>query len=312
MSYTQIRARVIDQTLQLTHTPKLASGGVNAVQIVFDFCSLWNGYGKIAVFYREEDEDQVYHIPVADGVATVPHEVLADEGCFFFGVMGTADNTRTTEVLQVFVTQGAITSATAEHKDPTPDIYQQLLAAYGHLERSVAVERERINELLALRSANGIFSYTHTEGPASLALKSNGFYARINCDIASATLAAGEFIDINIPDEFAPFAFLTAANNTSVVPNEKLGCVIVSRDDMPAFIRIQNTSSTSVTATQYFEAYYALKNVVITELTDMRVAFDGEPAHPTASDAVRAQYNKLATATKAEIENGVLIVTREV
>lgn len=138
MSYTQIRAHVIDQTVQLTNMPKLASGTENVVQIRFDFCSLWDGYGKIAVFYR--DQGEVYHIVVAGNVATVPREVLADAGHFYFGVMGVGDNTRTTEVLRVNVTKGAPTKATAEPGDPIPDIYQQLLAAYGAAETALAIE----------------------------------------------------------------------------------------------------------------------------------------------------------------------------
>lgn len=146
MNKTVITAHVIDQTLHLVTCPRIASGGVDEVKIRFDFCSLWDGCGKIAVFYR--DPEVVYHVPIVDGVATVPHEVLADAGHFYIGVMGAADNIRTTEVLRVRVVQGAITEATAEPKDPTPDIYQQLLAAYGTLETSLAVAQARVDSVL--------------------------------------------------------------------------------------------------------------------------------------------------------------------
>lgn len=132
MSYTQITAHVVDQTLHLTNLPDLASGGVGNILVKFDFCELWDGYGKTAVFYRNPAD--VYHITIVDNTAEVPHEVMPDKGYFFFGVMGAADNVRTTEVIRVEYKQGAITAATANHKEPTPDIYQQLLAAYGLLE----------------------------------------------------------------------------------------------------------------------------------------------------------------------------------
>ena len=136
MSHTVITAQVVDQTIHLVNRPLITSGSENVLQIRFNCCGLWEGYGKVAVFYKEGG--QVYHVPIVDGVATVPHELLADKGHFFFGVMGTADNIRTTEVVRLNVAQGAITTATAEPDDPTPDIYSQLLAAYGLLEARVS------------------------------------------------------------------------------------------------------------------------------------------------------------------------------
>lgn len=126
MSYTKITAHIIDQTIQLVNVPLLASGGVDVVQIQCDFCALWDDYEKTAVFSRKGGP--VYHIPLVDGAVVVPHEVLAEAGHFFFGVFGVKDNTRTTEVLTLKVVQGAITIATADPKDPTPSIYDQLLA----------------------------------------------------------------------------------------------------------------------------------------------------------------------------------------
>ena len=140
MSYTQIAARVVDQTLQLTNLPPLASGGVDSIQIKFEFCPLWDGYGKSAVFHREGETP--IPIPIVEGMALVPHEVMPDAGHFFLGVMGAAENIRTTEVVRVEYKQGTITNAAAEHETPAPDIYQQLLAAYGLLEA-------RLNNIIA-------------------------------------------------------------------------------------------------------------------------------------------------------------------
>lgn len=146
MNKTVITARVIDQTIQLVIMPRIASGGVDELQIRFDFCSLWDGCGKTAVFYR--DPAQVYHIPIVDSVAVVPHEVLAEAGHFYFGVMGAAENIRTTEVLKVKVVQGAITEATANSEPITLGIYAELLKAYNRTE-------QRVDELLAAQSDGG-------------------------------------------------------------------------------------------------------------------------------------------------------------
>lgn len=146
MSYTVIQAQVTDQAMQLTNWPKLASGGVNEVQVQFAFCSLWDGFAKTAIFYN--DPAKVYAVLVADNAAVVPHEVMADDGAFYMGVFGTnaAGQTRTTEVLALEVVQGAITTATAV-SDPTPDIYQQILAQHAML-------LARVNNLSTLQEGS--------------------------------------------------------------------------------------------------------------------------------------------------------------
>ena len=133
MSNTIITAHVIDQSIQLANLPKLASGSENVVQIRFDFCDLWAGYGKTAVFYKTEE--LIYHVALVDNVATVPSELLATAGSFSFSVLGVAENTRTTEVRTLDVEQGTPTTGLPA---PTPDIYEQILAAVGAVQASAA------------------------------------------------------------------------------------------------------------------------------------------------------------------------------
>ena len=87
MSYTTITAHIKDQSIHLANLPLLASGGVNEIQIICDFCSLWKEFGKSAVFYRKGGP--VFTIPLANDRAIVPWEVMADSGVVFFGVFGT-------------------------------------------------------------------------------------------------------------------------------------------------------------------------------------------------------------------------------
>lgn len=132
MSYTQINARITDQSLQLINEAQMASGGMNVVQIVCTFCPLWDGMTKTAVFYRTED--QVFHVLLENNAVLVPQEVLADKGSFFFGVLGVnGEQVRPTETQRLEVVQGAITVATAV-PDPTPDIYTQLLQKLYEME----------------------------------------------------------------------------------------------------------------------------------------------------------------------------------
>lgn len=132
MNYTRIQARVTDQAIQLVNVPLIASGGLNEVRVDFTFCPKWANLGKTAVFYQ--DPKQAYHALLVDDSAVVPAEVLAKDGLFYFGVFGDGeDQVRTTEVVSMTVVKGAITFKSIEPGEPTPDIYQQLLAAYGDL-----------------------------------------------------------------------------------------------------------------------------------------------------------------------------------
>lgn len=127
MGKTIVRVACIDQRLILASTPKIASGGRNEDRVIFEFCSLWTGFEKVAVFYR--DPEHVYTMVIdTENSCIIPHEVLKDEGEFFFGVFGVnGDVTRTSEILKYRVEKGAITEA-AEIPDPTPELYEQLLA----------------------------------------------------------------------------------------------------------------------------------------------------------------------------------------
>lgn len=165
MNKTTMKARVSDQHLILLNEPLIASGGVDEVKICFEFCNLWDGCGKTAVFYR--DPETVFHVAIVEGQVTVPNEVLADAGSFYFGVMGSASNIRTTEVLRVKVVDGAPTEATANHEEPTPDIYQQILAAYGEMEQKVAEAVAQISPLAAY-PVGAIYMSVNATSPADI------------------------------------------------------------------------------------------------------------------------------------------------
>lgn len=127
MTHTIIKAQVEDQRLIITDLPKLASGGFNETKVELTFCPLWDGLIKTAVFYT--DKSRVYYMPVEDDEAVAPHEVLANEGILHFGVFGYSDSqARTTEVLHLTIVEGAISDSTAIHIDPTPDVYQRMVA----------------------------------------------------------------------------------------------------------------------------------------------------------------------------------------
>lgn len=154
---TIIRVRCIDQVLTFESTPTITSGGLGEDFVNFQFCSKWDGTAKTAVFWRTP-EDAYHAVLDLDGTCAVPHEVLADEGVFYFGVYGVYSDgrRRTSEVQRYLVGKGVITEAT-EPSDPTPDMYTQLLAQYAEaldeLARAEAVAVEAAQAAQAAQQA---------------------------------------------------------------------------------------------------------------------------------------------------------------
>ena len=138
MGKTILRIDCVDQRLFVAYDPLIASGGVNEDIIKFNFCPLWDGFGKTAVFYRNLSE--VYHAAVSGDECPIPAEVLTEKGEFYFGVFGSkGDATRTTEVIKYSVAQGAMIPGTAPAA-PTPDIYAQIMSAVGAIEAKMTPE----------------------------------------------------------------------------------------------------------------------------------------------------------------------------
>ena len=152
-----------DQRLYLVESTTIASGGVNETRVLFNFCPLWDGYAKTAVFYQNMREP--YYAMINDeNIALIPWEVVKNPGFMYFGVFGIKEGVnRTSEVLTVRIVPGAITAEIAP-ADPTPDIYIQILSDYNTIkERMVAVDQNTAASAAAakLSADNASASETH-------------------------------------------------------------------------------------------------------------------------------------------------------
>ena len=127
MAQTVIRISCTDQTLKTVEAPVVSSGGIGENKVIFDFCPLWDGFSKVAVF--QLNEDTAYQAVIGtDNSCIIPAEPLMSQGNLYIGVYGVnAEGVkRTTSLLKYKVAQGALEGV--KPTEPTPEIYEQILA----------------------------------------------------------------------------------------------------------------------------------------------------------------------------------------
>lgn len=156
-----IKITVNDQALYVTDKPVIASQGVNENYIQCTFSPDWADFGVIALFYKEDNETEVYESVVSgDGKALIPYEVTQTPGRICIGLAGVKnDIVHTSEILKYKIVKGLYTEG--EHSEPpSPGIYEQMLALAGQMREAfntavttqgAAIEQIRA-EQTALRS----------------------------------------------------------------------------------------------------------------------------------------------------------------
>lgn len=143
-----MRVSVTDQVLKVTEAPVIASGGVQEIKVIFDFCSLWDGFAKTAVFYQDPENRYLALVDEND-TCIVPQEVYTEAGNFYFGVFGELGETvRTSTVVKCKVREGAIT-AEGTPADPTLDIYDQIMAELAETRSIVQSIRDDADTIFA-------------------------------------------------------------------------------------------------------------------------------------------------------------------
>ena len=163
---TIIKLDCTDQNLIATEIPVIASGGVNDKKIEVNFSSEWDGLGRSAVFFTQKYKT-VYEVVLVNDSCTIPSEVLTDPTYLFIGVRGVDSNenlVKTSSLVKFRIVDGApVGNGTTV--EPTSNVYQQLLTAYGKTngavateaaerKAEVAVERARIDAFVALQDGS--------------------------------------------------------------------------------------------------------------------------------------------------------------
>ena len=157
---TKIYLVAADQTLTVRQKPKVASGNINTVYVNVEFSSHWDGFGKSAVFFRDEKGAKPIEKVLTAGECVVPPEVLVDSGVIFIGIRGVDSNgeVKTSALIKYKIDDGA-PEGEGTTVEPTSNVYQQLLTAYGKADEAVALERaERQAEIAVERTRIDLLS----------------------------------------------------------------------------------------------------------------------------------------------------------
>lgn len=301
-----IQAAPTGNRLLINNLPRLASGSRNVVQIrlIYDLDAnekRWEEAEKTAVFFI--DEETVYHVLVQDNIATVPKEVLAQEGHFFFGLMGVqGDQCITTEAVRLDVVQGAITIPTNVPAEPTPNIYEQLVEAS-------AMMQARVNNLAKMKgTANETIYPLEGEHIVGGSIKVSGLSAAFSFIIDGLHLDAyGSYAtDGCILPEITPLFPNDAAGTSQAYRG--LIPIITDYPGLEAFIYppmnegdwaklsfFNNSDQATEIYGAHFYGFYDLAAPHMSELGDVRVGAEGQ-LYDTAGEAVREQIKMIVDA----------------
>lgn len=147
---TTIYAKTDDQILSAAVSPTLASGNQNTVQLHVEFDSAWDNYtGRSALFFTSNDPTPYEKVLSSSGHCNLPPEVLKDSTHLFIVVKGVNSATAAVKAstqLRFKVNPG---DPSVVISDPTDDVYHQLLSLYGSMGSALAVERARIDNIIA-------------------------------------------------------------------------------------------------------------------------------------------------------------------
>lgn len=119
-----LQLKCVNQVLAWEDRPDIYSGNVNIDTVKFDFCELWDGYIKTAVF-KCEGIDPILVAMNDNCMCNLPHEVTKASGVITISVFGDKDDTRrTSSEIEYYFYKGADTDGVLS--EPTPDIYSQI------------------------------------------------------------------------------------------------------------------------------------------------------------------------------------------
>lgn len=129
-----INIKCVDQVLAFQNMPIITAGNQNVDKVKFDFCPLWDGFVKVAVFFQQKTECS-YALINADGSCNIPNSILKLDGKIFIAVTGTntSNQVRTSNILSYYVDEGIVDASLQDEfpsdisEEEKEDIFNKIL-----------------------------------------------------------------------------------------------------------------------------------------------------------------------------------------
>ena len=104
-----INIKCVDQVLSFQNTPIITAGDQNVDKIQFDFCPTWDGFVKVAVFFKQKEECS-YAMINADGSCNIPNSIMRLDGKIYVAVTGvnTKNQILTSNIVAYYIDEGIV------------------------------------------------------------------------------------------------------------------------------------------------------------------------------------------------------------
>lgn len=161
-----INIKCVDQVLAFQNMPIITAGDQNVDKVQFDFCPLWDGFVKVAVFFQQKSECS-YALINADGSCNVPNSILRLSGKIFIAVTGTntSNQVRTSNILSYYVDDGIVDASLQDEfpsditEEEKNDVYNKMLEMCTNLQ---ALTQDLINNFAYVR-VTGVNEFEYNE-----------------------------------------------------------------------------------------------------------------------------------------------------
>ena len=134
-----INIKCVDQVLTCDDMPVISSGDKNIDEVQFNFCPLWDGFIKVAVFFHERDK-VAYEMVGANNKCSIPNSILEKDGIIYIGVAGfnANDQTRTSNLLNYTIVEGAVAIELSEGypgtEEESKEFFNKILNMYAEMQ----------------------------------------------------------------------------------------------------------------------------------------------------------------------------------
>ena len=232
-----LKLKCLDQVMNIVSLPTIASGGVEENTLEVEFCQQWDGFAKVAAFYKKEGKNitNVSFKVLQDNKCVFPNDITKTEGKIVIGIFGVKDSvTRTSNLIEFKVVQGAIVEG-FEVEEPDPTIYEQLLAIQSVIsEQYEEVSKEYESILHSVQSIvnemvlRGVINQADTTELLKLWLGTNGEYG----SVTEPTESTIYFVD----EEYSPFTIIEVLIDENNKPSTSFRLSQLAGDNLASYV----------------------------------------------------------------------------